>query len=365
MYAVSDQFLEALRSPHSLATRAQITPTIGAPFDLDIISGEIREDRTAAQRRSATLTIDPRLYPTSPSDPVNPLGAEIKLWRGIRYGNHDQELVPQGVFRVDAPSRTSPGGGLDIELSDRTSQLADERFLAPRRLGETTGVLLIQQLISEVYPAAAFSVSTTDATTIPKHVVQQDRLEEITRVAGVCGVEVFADRDGVWVIQDIADPSTIDPVWDVDAGMDGVLVDYTDTTTRIDAPNIIIATGESTSGTTSYKSQFPHGYDTDPASPTYYLGAYGAVPKFYSSPLIRSQAQANKVADSLLNDHKGLIRNVTFNIVPNPALAAGDVITLRRADGTHENHMIDALTIPLGPSDAMTGETRVIDWGAA
>ena len=78
-------------------------------------------------------------------------------------------------------------------------------------------------------------------------------------------------------------------------------------------------------------SQTPHGRDLDPLSPTYLFGAYGGVARFYSSPHIRTQAQADRVADAQLADHLGATRTINFNTVPNPALDAGDCVTVDAA----------------------------------
>ncbi len=244
-------------------------------------------------------------------------------------------------------------------------QIVDQRFTKPRKFASQLATDLIQLLVGEVYPSATFTITTSDATTIPKHLVDRDRWAEVQRVAQVIGCEVFADANGDWVIQDTPDPTTAVPVWQVDAGPGGVLIGTQDTVTRDGAPSVVIAIGETVSGNNPpVVSASPHGYDNDPLSPTYYLGAYGIVPRFYSSPHIRTQAQANLVSDSQLADHKGVTRTISFDSIVNPALDAGDAVTVTHPDGTSELHLVDALTIPLSPDGVMTGETRAVDWTA-
>ena len=371
MLAVSDQFLAALRYGHAVTTIATLYPTAGDPVVLPVEDGTVTIDRTADHRRALDLTVAPiyddgtEVYPSSTADPLNVYGAEIVIEHGIRFANEATELVPLGVFRVESASRVLPGGGVQITGWDRSRQVLDARFLHPHKLVAQLAVDLIQALITQVYPSASFTITTGDTTTIPKHVVDRDRWPEVQRVAQVIGCEVFADADGDWVIQDVPDLATALPVWAADAGEGGVLISATDTVTREGAPNVVVALGESVSGNNPpVTSQSPHGYDNDPLSPTYFLGAYGQVARFYSSPHIRTQGQADRVADSQLADHLGATRTIDFNTVTNPALDAGDCVTVTRPDGSSEKHLIDALTIPLLPSGEMTASTRAQDWTA-
>lgn len=362
-------FADALRSSHGLALQATAYPPGGDPVDLDISDGSVTIDRTADNRRSATITLsDPTLYPTRPTDPVAPYGTEVILYRGIRYAA-SQDLVKLGVFRLQDAERAQPlTTGLPVTLWDRSKGVQDARFPYPRRFAAQTAIELVELLISEVYPSINFFVTTTAdlTTTVPKHVVAQDRWGEVMRLIKAHGCEAFFNADGNFVIQDIPDPGTATPVWTVDAGPDGVMVSVNDKVTRDGAPNIVIASGASKDGTSDpVTSQYPHGYDTDPSSPTYYLGAYGKVTRYYSNPHIRTQTAANKVADAQLADHLGASRTVSFGAVPNPALEAGDAVQITRPDGTGEIHIIDALEIPLSPSGVMTGETRTADWSAS
>lgn len=368
MEAVSDTFLASLRYGHNLFTEATIIPPVGAPITLTINDGTVTVDRTADHRRELELVIaDPSVYPMRVTDPVNVSGSEVVVKRGITLSTGDVEMAQLGVFRVESLERTLSAGKKTVTLTgwDRSMQVADQRFRNPRRFNAQTGVTLIQLLITEVYPDAVFHVLTTDTTNIKKHHVDRDRWEEVQRVAAVCGLEVYADTNGEWVIQDIPDITTAMPVWIVDAGPGGVLVSASDTVSREGVPSVVVALGESVSGDDPpVISASPHGYDNDPLSPTYYLGAYGLVPRFFSSPLLRTQAQADKAADKQLANHKGATRTISFEAVPNPALDAGDAVQVVYPDRSGELHLLDALTIPLGPGGTMSSETRAVDWVA-
>lgn len=365
MYAASAAFLAAIRESQTLATRATLTPTSGAPIDLPLEDGTVTIDRTADHRRRCDIQIaDATLYPDSTSDPVNVYGATVRLYRGVDFGGGRQELAPLGKFRLEDAGREIPAGALGITGWDASRQVLDTRFAKPRTFPSTGAIALIEQLILEVDPTAAFDVTVSDTTTtIPKHVVDRDRWPEINRIAALLGAEVFPDATGRWQIRDVPNPQTAQAVWEINAGEGGVLVGASNRVTREGAPNQVVAIGESLDGNSD--PVYGSAVDSNPLSPTLWGGPYGKVPRFYSSPHLRTVAQANRAAAAMLADHLGVSRSVSFTAVPNPALEAGDAVGITYPDGTREVHLADTLTIGLGPSAPMTGETRARDWDAA
>ena len=444
MIPVSPEFLAAIRGGQNLATEATVYPPAGSPITLDVEDGTVIIDRTAAHRRHLDLTLsNPLVYPESPSDPIAPYGSEIIVKRGLSFANGAREMVQLGVFRVEDAARDIPGGGVQVSGWDRSRQVLDERFLKPRKLDAQQAVTLIKLLIREVYPGAAFNVTTSDSTMLRKHVVDRDRWAEVLRVATAIGCDVYPDETGVWVIEDTPDAST--PVWTVDAGPGGVLVKATNTVTREGTPNAVVTKGQTFSGsrgTVTISNASPatvtqanHGLvgnqqvsfhtggtlpapltqgttywvsnvlssstfristtraggaintttagsgvftmdvvglpiwgvatDDNPLSPTYWLGSYGQVPRFWESGHITSQAQADHVAARQLSTHLGATRTISFDSVPNPALDTGDSVLVVYPDGHSELHVVDVLTIPLSPSGVMTAETRALAWSAA
>jgi hypothetical protein len=214
-----------IRAPHNLVVEVVAYPPSGDPIRLDIADGTVTIDRTADHRRRLDLVVsNPLVYPVTPSDPVNVYGTEITVARGVELAGGAVTLVPQGVFRVEEVSRSSPSGDITVTGWDRSRQILDQRFIHPRKFAAMGAIALITTLIQEVYPGAVIHDTSGDATTIPKHTVDRDRWPEIQRVAQVIGCEVFADRNGEWVIQPVPDPSTVTvPDWVIDAGETGSL----------------------------------------------------------------------------------------------------------------------------------------------
>ena len=83
------------------------------------------------------------------------------------------------------------------------------------------------------------------------------------------------------------------------------------------------------------------------------------MPRFYSSPLLTTQAQTAAAARSLLVRAVGLPYAVDLTAVPNPALEPYDPIRVRHPGGRlAEVHVVDKLTIPLTAGGAMPVTTR-------
>lgn len=368
MLAMPATFTDAIRASHKLAVRVVVYPTNGDdPFEIPVEDGSVTQDRTADVRRQCSLQIsDATLYPDSPTDPVNVFGAEVTVERGVALAGGVELMAMLGRFRLEDAGRSIPAGSLQISGWDASRQVIDERFLKPRKLSQMTGVALIELLIGEVqrFGSPQFDLSDlTDTTTlIPKHSVDRDRWAEVKRVAQLLGAEVYPTADNVWRIADVPDPQNDPVVWDIDAGPTGVLVQVDHSVTREGACNIVVVTGESKDG--NQDGAYGVAQDLNPLSPTYANGRFGKVARFYSSPHVKTNAQAVRVAQGQLRDHLGLARSVSFTAVPNPALEAGDVIRLVLPDGSKEKHVIDTLAIGLGPSGTMTGETRAVEWDA-
>src|SRR5690606_15104227 len=98
--------------------------------------------------------------------------------------------------------------------------------------------------------------------------------------------------------------------------------------------------------------------DPDPASPTYWHGRYGKVPRFYSSPFIATEEQAANAAREMLKRQLGFPYSVEFTSVPNPALKPFDPIRVILKDNSRELHVMQSVTIPLVADGVQTGTTR-------
>jgi hypothetical protein len=102
MYPVSDRFLTAISESGSPVTEVVLFRTDGRVETLPHTGGSVSVDRGNATRRTCSVTLaDLDLIPRTAADNLSVYGAQLRISRGVDYGNGERELVPLGVFRVD------------------------------------------------------------------------------------------------------------------------------------------------------------------------------------------------------------------------------------------------------------------------
>lgn len=356
MWPVTAEFLATLRQSHVVTL--QIDAYRGAELvyeNVPITGGSITVDESSMIRRTVDLTIgDPALNPgTDPAAALTPYAAELAIRRGIRYPNGKTEWAPVGRFRVNT-ANASAVGDLQVTGADRSAYLQDARFIGLTTSDTSLTIPeQIRRLILEVLPTVEVRDLTGSTARTPAVTWEEDRLKAIDDLATAIGAEVYFDPEGNAVI---APPAAIDdpPVWILDAGASGVLVNVTAETTREGTYNGVFASGEPGDGDPVWSTVV----DTDPSSPTYWEGPFGKKPYVYTSPLITTVTQARDAATSLLAKVRGMSRQVSVELIPNPALEAGDVIHVIFPDGTVERHLIKSIGLPLDPGSAMSIGTK-------
>lgn len=362
MQPVTPRFLSALRNSHRVVVQVDAYLD-GDPVgqQLPIVGGSVTIDRISGVRRQLTVQIpDIAILPTLGAQ-LTPYGIELVVQRGIDYGDGVTELVPLGTFRLDVGTTTqaSPTG---YTGPDRAKALIDARFTGPRQASAIDAVAMIEALAVEVLPdVVVTNVDVTnpedDSTTlpvIPQVIWDRERWDAMTSLAASLGAELYFSASGELLVA--RTPSiTNPPVWTVDQGAHGVLIDFTRELSREDTFNGVVASGERADGMYPARAV---ALDDDPDSPTRWGGPFGQVTYFFESPLIHTPNGAARVAEALLSDKVALSRSVRLTCVPNPALDVGDVIAVRMPNGVDERHLIDRLTIPLDATSPMQIDTR-------
>jgi hypothetical protein len=386
---ISGTYLTALRGPHTAYGYCEAWYG-GARLDVPMPDGststrlplrvdgtnEVRVDGTTpGSRRTVSLTL-PNTDPLW--NLLSPIGVELKPFTVLKYMNGVTEAVPQGVFPVDVQRMGyGPGGTLTLTAPDRWDRVKKARFFAPRQFGGGTNRALIATLLGEVFPALTVSDTATSGVTVPVQTEDRDRAGFLGKLAAAASVDVGFDRNGSPFIRNVPTISN-SPVWDVDAGPSGVLVDADRSRDRQRTYNIVVVNGQTTDGTAPFPTVYV--WDNDSTSPTFAgsgtgsgttppsagtAGPFGQVPYFYTSPLLTTSAQAIAAGQTLLEKVRGLAAQLTASAYTNPALDDGDTIRVslpkRRWDQPRpvELHIADAFTVPLVPSkNAQRIETR-------
>jgi len=147
------------------------------------------------------------------------------------------------------------------------------------------------------------------------------------------------------------------PVWLIDTGATGVMVEAEEALDRTGVYNGVLVVGQNSAVDAPVSALV---YDNAFDSPTRWGGPFGKVVHVEQSTAVQNTSQAQAAAEALLDKKLGLTRSITLTISPNPALEAGDIVDVAFADGRRERHVIDALTCDLGPEGAQSLVTRSV-----
>lgn len=363
MRPVSDAFLRTIRGSHKAVFEARVVEAGQTGTDPDgttisILDGDVELDAKAEVRSTLDLSTDGTgMWPTAASSLLAPYGNEIFVRRGITYGNGTTEWVSLGYHRIETAGQPdAPDGPIRIAGKDRMAGIVDARLLAPRQFtAGTTLSTVFNTLVGEVYSWATIEWDdSTDTTTLGRSLIaEEDRHGFLADLVKAAGKIWYWDHRGVLVIRSVADPS--DPVFDVNHGENGVLVRMGRRLTREGVYNAVVATGEGADTAVPARGV---AVDGNPASPTYWDGTFGKVPRFYSSPFLSTDLQARVAAASILQQNLGLPYAIDFNAVPNPALEPDDPVRVSYSRRAPETHVIERMTVPLTAQAALAASTR-------
>lgn len=356
MYPVSDRFLESLKTTRWLP-RAQWTPDRGETWhDLTVHDWSV-----SASSKSQTRWSLKNLLVSGTSigrRELSPYGARVRFFMGLVYDRYNIEEVPLGVYRVEDISQSGiRTGRAMINGLSLESQVMDERFHKPRTLEIGTGEYWVRTLLGEVLPEIGLSWRL-GVDNLPKLIEERDRWGLIDgrsqdpSIARSLGGRVFCDSRGYF----IAAPTPSledDPVWSLHSGSDGVLIEPQQTLSRDKVYNQVVAIGEPEQDAKPIAPAIAS--DDDPISPTYYKGPFGQVPLFYSSKMITSFVQAQRVAYGLLAPRLGLQQTVDTTSLANFAIEPDDVLSIEMPDGTTQTHIVDTINFS---SSGMSLSTR-------
>jgi hypothetical protein len=359
--SVSTAFAAEIVQSHVLATRATVIDGDGVETALPIVEGSVTLDQRASVRGRCDLTLVDDgtcgLVPTAPTDLLAPYGNEIRVERGVAYPDGTSELVSLGVFRIEDSEVEETPGSLVIRIAgrDRAARLEDARFETPYQVASGTDyATAIGAVLADAWPDIPIDFVSTSLTT-PALVAQEgdDRWAFAQEMARSMGMALYFNGDGTCVL---APDILSDPVVTLAEGDGGVLLLAGRQWTRQGTFNRVIATGENTGETAPARGVAT---DENTLSPTYYFGPFGKAPRFYASPFITTDAQAEAAAQSILDRELGTLEQVSFGAFVLPHLEPGDTARItREVTGIDEDHVIDSLTIPLAASDSMSGATR-------
>lgn len=353
MRSASEAFARTIALSHEFETSVDVLlDRVVVEAGLAVVDGTIAYDRGAARlaRLDSCTFADPLRVPTGPDDILTPYGYELRAWRGI-----PGELLPLGTF----PIQQSKVGAVDlltvVSAMDRSQLVSDARFEDDYQVAAGTNyATAIEDLIDAGVPDLEYLFPSVSFTTpLLTFAAQEDRWEAAQRMARSIGHEILFDGLGRCVMRPEPTFDT-EPVATIAVGSN--MIDAAVSLDRTNAYNKVIAFSTNASTGAQYRGEAT---DDDPESPTFYDGPFGRKPRFYSSEFIASNAQAQSAASAILASNLGVAKSVDFSAVPDPRLECSDVVRVTCPSlGLDDLHIIDTLTIGLGPEAPMTGMSR-------
>jgi hypothetical protein len=369
-YPVSDDFRPALIVDHVDTAVATVIDLDGATLaTLQIMGGNVTFDIDRSVRAEAgDLTlIDPdgTLTPNDIADILSPLaGHEIKLERGIVYADGTSELVPLGVFGFNQVTVDLDNSGLTLTvggLQDRAGRVGESRYTKPYSIATSTALeTVIKGLVQRGWPAApgVDNLPTTGITITGRSWGSEgdaDPWNDAVDLADAQGYRLYFDGNGSLTMEQYQDLGDLEATVTYDS-TNPIVLSIARTWDTFNTYNGVIAVGEGSGLLIPFQAV---AWDDDPASPTYYLGAFGKRPRIYSSPNILSKADAVRTANAQLKKTLGVTETVSWTQIPDPSLQVGDGVQVTIDAAAVDNlYRIDRIDLPLSPMDLMQVTAR-------
>ena len=328
-----------------------------------VLDGKVSIDDVAVRRQADVTIADPDgfLTPREARDLLSPKGTELRLWRGLdvasaatsptAIGRHT-EWVPLGVFGLSVPEvKVGENSGTTVSLKahDRVNTVKLRRFDKPWVIakGTPTTTAIASIVTSRLSVPVRISPS---GTTTPEVVYEalSDPWAAVQELAAADSLVAFFDPMGTLVIGPDVDSET---GVKYEVGERSLLLSTSRAMDASETYSGVIVTGE-------HPDEKPirvELWDTDPASPTYYLGPFGKRPFGFSSELMTSVAQASKAAATILPRVKRIPQTATMTTVGHVGHDVGDVVeVVDPRTSTSGRWRVAGGSVPLRPG--------LVDW---
>lgn len=342
----------------NLVNRAGTVLAGGIPVGEDI---SLTLDATAAVRRHVSFSVvDPTAFMHngvadirgSDLDPANVNLLDVYATMTPPPGGGGVTFQV-GRFVIGEPRLDDPGLGLTLDGYDLASLVSAYKLTAPYGVIAGTNVATaIADLIDYAVPAPVLpkSFASTSAT-LPAGIVLNEGDDPMAigmKWAADAGFDLFFDYAGTLVFRPTVTPYSASPAWVYFEGEDAVMVGLEQTFSVFDSFSHVIALGQTPNGSAPIRAD---SFDTNPSSPTYYLGPFGD-----RATLLRGDfdtyATALAAADGELARKKGTSQVVQITGVPIAAHDEQDIIAIQRTvsdlDYTADYFILESATIPLG-----------------
>lgn len=346
MLDYSDALASVLQRSFTYRVRAQswLGPDLLSD-NIPIAGGSEDVDRTLRVPERVTLTIPRQAngYDWTPLPDDHPLaanGQRLHVEYGVDIGLGQIEWLPRGWFVVS--DSEAQGDAVTVTLTGLLSLIDEARLIGPF---QPTGTI-VSTLRNLVEPAVTLDVDAAlSDRAVPAGInYSDDRLQAVLDILDAWPADAMVSADGYLSVFPAVQSTT--PVLALSDGTGGTLITATGSSTRDGAFNVVVAEGTTTDGAqvqgTAYALGGPKGYGS-------YFNPL-PVPFFYASPLLTTLVQCKAAAATVL---ARLLRTTTqafrVDLVPDPRVQVGDVVTVTTGDYDAVLCNVEALQLPYTP----------------
>lgn len=332
MWPTSDAFDAALLSgTRRWSTKIEVLYSDAVVTTLDVVTdGSVDIDEVAVRRSLDMVMVDPdgTLTPSDAKDLLAPKGTEIRVYKGLAVvgtdGTPSVEYVPMGVFGIVEPevSAHEPGTFIRVKAFDRVDAVRARRFDSPYRVAAGTPTSTAISAIVTSRLTCPVRVTTTGNTTTEVVFDElSDPWDAIAKIAEADSMVAYFDPLGTLVV---APNEEADTGVEYAPGVNSLLLKASRTIKADKTYSGVIVKGEHPDSD-PVRSVL---WDTDPTSPTYYLGPFGKRPYGFTSPLISTQGMADAAAATILARVTKMRQEAVLDAIGHPGHEVGDVVTI-------------------------------------
>lgn len=320
----------ALSVPTGYRRYVQVTFSRGGDsVSLEPVSGSITQDSRRDGRWDGRLQfVGDDIIPSGPGDLLTPFGTRVSVTLGLELLDGSVSTVPYGTFEISSSKVSlSPNARtVDVALADVSGIVDRYRFESSLTVASGTDLGdMINTVISNrvgINPGVSATGSSLGADRVFGLDTNTGPWAELLDVLDGFSRTAWYDRAGqIQVGSQVVDTSSA-------YALPSIATLSVDFDTR--PPNIVVARGEPQDGSDPVQATAE---DDDPSSPTYAgtgpgTSPYGRVTRYYSSPLLETEAQAQSAADTILAGYVGAGATYTATVPFDPTITAGDVVSI-------------------------------------
>lgn len=364
------QYRDALTRPHTVYSRVDVLDRQGNVLQsgLPFIDGSIRASLSSRVARVLSLSVDRSWFPLSSDGAIDtgglltPFGNRVRAYRGITYGDGSVVSFPVFYGRIEQV-QMSRSGQVGIVANDLAADIVDAQFETPESSVPTNTISVeFRRLISEALDDATFGDSDLTGLKIAPVAWQSDRAQALDDMSATAAMLWYPLADGAfvqrltpWTKAGQAASVALTDGTGLTAGSYGTAADWTITVSRTSVYNSVVFTSERQDGSAPVYAVIR---DTNPASPTYYLGNFGRKPLLVQNQVALTQSQCTTAAQSLLKQATAITQVWDpVTIVPDASLELGDLVDMA-ADGAADTQVITGFTLPLRETGDMSLSLR-------